>query len=149
MPAIEGYLDGARFNLDCVGGGRKRRQLNSLRTFSRRYKRWRRFVGKRRDRSLVPSDSIIHELVTDHPIAKAYLIEQYGPVVKVADFETLQFTSRGLMKDGRASGPYSLCCTSGVPCLRESSTSASPSKAEEDHEKRNASYPSSIANVVT
>ena len=51
---------------------------------------------------LVPSDSIIHELRTDHPIVLAYLQEQYGPAIKVDSFEVLRKTPRGVMKDGRA-----------------------------------------------
>lgn len=104
MPAIEGYLDGARFNLIV----READEKEATQFVKNRFPKVRVVQGalcrKKARPELVPSDSIIHELVTDHPIAKAYLIEQYGPVVKVDDFETLQFTSRGLMKDGRASG---------------------------------------------
>ena len=52
----------------------------------------------------VANDSIIHELITEHPIAKAYLVEQFGNVVKVNSLEELRYTSRGVMKDGKAAG---------------------------------------------
>ena len=47
---------------------------------------------ERADQSRVPGTSIIHELRTDHPIARAYLIEQFGSVVKVTDSEELRRT---------------------------------------------------------
>ncbi|MBM5571098.1 MULTISPECIES: SbcC/MukB-like Walker B domain-containing protein [Deefgea] len=104
MPAIEGYLDGARFNLIVPEEDEER----ATRFVKGRFPRVRVIQGalcKRKAKpELVPSDSIIHELATEHPIAQAYLIDMYGPVVKVHDFETLRFTSRGVMKDGRAAG---------------------------------------------
>jgi hypothetical protein len=54
------------------------------------------------------SDSIVHELRTEHPIAKAYLASHYGSVIKVRDTETLAQTSRGIMKDGRAAGSHTM-----------------------------------------
>lgn len=104
MPAIEGYLDGARFNLIVPEADEK----EATQLLKNRFPKVRVVQGalcrKKARLELVPSDSIIHELVTEHPIALAFLVEQYGTVVKVDDFETLRFTSRGLMKDGRASG---------------------------------------------
>lgn len=104
MPAIEGYLDGARFNLIVPESDEEA----ATRFVKGRFPRVRVIQGalcrRKAKPELVPNDSIIHELATDHPVAKAYLVEQYGPVVKVHDFETLRYTSRGLMKDGRAAG---------------------------------------------
>ncbi|WKB53569.1 ATP-binding protein [Eleftheria terrae] len=104
QPAIEGYLDHARFNLvvDTEWEGR------AMDFVQARGLRSRVIQGslclKRANRSLVPEDSIIRELKAANPIAEAYLIEQYGPVVKVRSTEELRRTSRGLTRDGKGSG---------------------------------------------
>lgn len=104
LPAIEGYLDGARFNLIVP----EEDEEAATRFVKGQFPKVRVIQGalcRRKARpELVPDDSIIHELATEHPIAQAYLVEQYGAVVKVHDFETLRYKSRGLMKDGRAAG---------------------------------------------
>lgn len=104
MPAIEGYLDGARFNLIVPEADEEA----ATRFVKGRFPKVRVIQGalcrRKAKPELVPKDSIIHELATDHPVAQAYLVEQYGTVVKVMDFETLRYTSRGLMMDGRAVG---------------------------------------------
>lgn len=102
--AIEGYLDSARFNLLV----KPEWEADAINLLQRVGSRAKVVQGKhcldRADASRVPRESIIHELHTDHPIAKAYLIEQYGAVVKVDNVQQLRTTPRGLMKDGRASG---------------------------------------------
>lgn len=102
--AIEGYLDNARFNL-IVKPDWEARTIDYLQSVGSRAKV---IQGKhcldKADASRVPRDSIIHELHTDHPIAKAYLIEQYGTVIKVEDSQQLRTTARGLTKDGKGSG---------------------------------------------
>ena len=104
MPAIEGYLEGARFNLIVPEADEE----DATRFVKGRFPKVRVIQGalcrKKAKPELVPGDSIIHELATEHPVAQAYLVEQYGSVVKVHDFETLRYTPRGLMKDGRAAG---------------------------------------------
>lgn len=104
MQAIEGYLDNARFNLIVP----EKDEEIATRFMKERFPSVRVIQGalcrKRAKPEQVPHDSIIHALVSHHPIAQAYLVDMYGPVVKVDDFETLRFTSRGLMKDGRATG---------------------------------------------
>ncbi|OIR09779.1 hypothetical protein GALL_81850 [mine drainage metagenome] len=104
LPAIEGYLDGARFNLIVP----EEDEEVATRFVKGQFPKVRVIQGalcRRKARpELVPDDSIIHELATEHPIAQAYLVEQYGAVVKVHDFEILRYKSRGLMKDGRAAG---------------------------------------------
>jgi len=102
MPAIEGYLAGARFNFVVA-----EEHEEEATTFVRdRHLKSRVVQGALCRRSvrpeLVPENSIIHELNTDHPIVLAYLQDQYGQVTKVDTFETLRKTSRGVMKDGRA-----------------------------------------------
>lgn len=102
--AIEGYLDNARFNL-IIKPEWETRVIDYLQTWNARA---RVIQGKRcldhADASRVPQDSIIHELSTDNPIAKAYLIEQYGSVIKVHTTEQLRHTARGLTKEGKGSG---------------------------------------------
>ncbi|BBA43252.1 MULTISPECIES: SbcC/MukB-like Walker B domain-containing protein [Burkholderia] len=102
--AIEGYLDNARFNL-IVKPEWEARTIDLLHSWGSRCKviQGKRCL-QRADAGRVPSDSIIHELRTDHPIARAYLIEQYGAVVKVRDSEQLRDTARGLTKEGKGSG---------------------------------------------
>ncbi|RBA25672.1 ATP-binding protein [Herminiimonas fonticola] len=48
-------------------------------------------------------DSIVHELKSEHPVAHAYLHEQFGPVLKVAEEQQLKRTARGLTLQGSAS----------------------------------------------
>lgn len=102
--AVEGYLDNARFNL-IVKPELEARVIDFLRSWGSRSKV---IQGKhcldRADATRVPRDSIIHELRTDHPIAQAYLIEQYGSVVKVETSEQLRTTPRGVTRDGKGSG---------------------------------------------
>lgn len=102
--AIESYLDNARFNL-IVKPEWEAKTIDFLHAWGSRSKV---IQGKRclehADPMRVPADSIIHELRTDHPIARAYLIEQYGSVVKVKNSEQLRSTPRGLTQDGKGSG---------------------------------------------
>ncbi|MES2258916.1 MAG: SbcC/MukB-like Walker B domain-containing protein [Pseudomonadota bacterium] len=102
--AIEGYLGNSRFNL-IVKPEWEARVIDYLQTWGSGA---RVIQGKKcldhADASRVPQDSIIHELHTDNPIARAYLIDQYGPVVKVNTTEQLRHTSRGLTKEGKGSG---------------------------------------------
>ncbi|MNX22060.1 hypothetical protein D3C86_520300 [compost metagenome] len=106
--AIEAYMDGARFNL-IVKPDWEARTINFLQSWDSRSKvvQGKRCLD-RADRLRVPGTSIIHELRTDHPIAQAYLIEQFGYVVKVADAEELRRTPRGLTKDGKGSGSMTM-----------------------------------------
>ncbi|MDY7575054.1 ATP-binding protein [Actimicrobium sp. CCI2.3] len=104
QPAIEGYLGGARFNL-VVDQEWEARAIEFV-----RHRKLRASVIQgslclkhmRPDRT--PADSIIHELHAEHPIADAYLHEQFGQVVKVADAHALRQVARGLTQDGKGSG---------------------------------------------
>lgn len=104
QPAIEGYLGGARFNF-VVETGYERDAIDFT---GRNNLRCSVIQGtlclKNAKPERVPSDSIIHELTTQHPVAKAYLIDQFGSVVKVPDSETLRTTPRGVTQDGKGSG---------------------------------------------
>lgn len=102
--AIEGYLGGARFNI-IVDPDLERDIVNLVRANN-----WRVNIVqgsmclREAERAALPSDSIVHELRTANPIAHAYLVEQFGTVVKVPDTETLRSTRRGVTKDGKGAG---------------------------------------------
>jgi energy-coupling factor transporter ATP-binding protein EcfA2 len=102
--AIEGYLGGARFNLVVE------QEWEARATAFVRQKKLRLSVVqgslclKNLKVERTPPDSIVHELRAEHPIAHAYLHEQYGQVVKVADVEALRHAPRGLTRDGKGSG---------------------------------------------
>jgi uncharacterized protein YPO0396 len=106
--AIEGYLDSARFSL-IVKPEWETRVIDYLQTWNSRARVIQgQLCLNLADASRVPPDSIIHELITDNPIAKAYLIRQYGPVVKVHTTEQLRKTTRGLTKEGKGSGAHTM-----------------------------------------
>jgi energy-coupling factor transporter ATP-binding protein EcfA2 len=109
QPAIEGYMRGARFNI-VVNPDSEREAIDFVR--SNNFRDVNIIQGALCLRSaknrVLPSNSIVYELKTEHPIARAYLVEQYGSVVKVADSEELRHTPRGLTKDGKASGSRSM-----------------------------------------
>lgn len=106
--AIEGYMGGSRFNLvvnadferDCVDY-LKSRDIHATVVQGA-------LCLKKESRLTIESESIVHELRTANPIARAYLASQYGTVVKVADVETLRHTPRGVTKEGVASGGHSM-----------------------------------------
>lgn len=104
QPAIEGYMGGARFNfvVDQDWEGR------SIEFIRERHLRANVIQGalclKNAKPERTPSESIIHELHTEHPIAKAYLVDSYGSVIKVDSSEQLRYTPRGVMRDGKGSG---------------------------------------------
>jgi hypothetical protein len=106
--AIEGYMDGARFNL-IVKPEFEAPVIDYLKSWGSRSKvvQGKRCMD-RADPNRVPGNSIIHELRTENPIAKAYLIEQFGAVVKVADSNELRLTPRGVTKDGKGSGSMTM-----------------------------------------
>jgi energy-coupling factor transporter ATP-binding protein EcfA2 len=104
QPAIEGYMSGARFNI-IVEPDWETRAIDLARRANLGGKIVQGELCKRHARDAVlAADSIVHELATEHPIAKAYLTDMYGRVVKVSSSEQLRFTSQGVTQDGRASG---------------------------------------------
>jgi uncharacterized protein YPO0396 len=106
--AIEGYIGGARFNF-VVDEAWEARAIDFVKSQHLRAKVIQGSLCKRKAKpELVPKDSIIHELHTEHPLAYAYLVEQYGNVVKVDNVEQLRHTPRGVMKDGKAAGSRTL-----------------------------------------
>ena len=108
QPAIEGYIAGARFNF-VVAEDWEARAIELVRQKNLRAKLVQGSLCKRNAKpERLPNDSIVHELHTEHPIAYAYLVEQYGNVVKVNSVEQLRHTARGVMKDGKAAGSRTL-----------------------------------------
>ena len=104
QPAIEGYLKDARFNL-IVKPEFEERTINYLRSVGLRSSvvQGKRCMDKA-DASRLPRDSLVHELRTEHPIARAYLVEQWGSAVKVESVAQLRSTPRGVTKDGKGAG---------------------------------------------
>lgn len=104
QPAIEGYMDGARFNI-IVEPEWEARAIDLAKRAKLGGKIVQGSLCQRHARDVVlHHDSIVHELKTEHPIAKAYLYDLYGRVVKVDNSEQLRYTSQGVTQDGRASG---------------------------------------------
>jgi energy-coupling factor transporter ATP-binding protein EcfA2/flavin-binding protein dodecin len=104
QPAIEGYLKEARFNL-IVKPEYEEATINFLRSIGSRSSvvQGKRCLEKA-DASRLPRDSLVHELRTEHPIAKAYLVDQWGSAVKVESVAQLRNTARGVTKDGKGAG---------------------------------------------
>ena len=102
--AIEGYMGAARFNF-VVDAKWEAKAIEFVKT---RHLRASVVQGKlclkNAKPERVPSDSIIHELKTEHPVAQAYLVDLYGSVIKVESAAQLSKTPRGVMKDGKGSG---------------------------------------------
>jgi hypothetical protein len=100
---IEGFLDGARFNL-IVQTAWEGKCTDYLKSRSLGAKVIQGALClKNSEKRPLPSDSIVHELKSANPIAWAYLIDQHGGVMKAADTEALRNTPRGLTLEGVAS----------------------------------------------
>lgn len=56
----------------------------------------------------LPLQSIVHEFVVQHPVARAYLSASYGNVLKVDSVENLRHTPRGITQDGHGSTSYKM-----------------------------------------
>ena len=109
--AIEGYLGGARFNI-IVDTQWEHRVIDVVRAHNWRVSIVQGSLCLREfERVVLPSDSIVHELRTANPIAKAYLIQQFGPVIKVPNTDTLRTTRRGVTQDGKGAGSHSMYLT--------------------------------------
>lgn len=101
--SIESYMGGARFNF-VVDPDWETRAIRFVRERNLRVKVIQGSLCLRHAREkMLAQDSIVQELQTEHPIARAYLVDQFGGVVKVFDDETLRQTPRGVTLDGKAS----------------------------------------------
>lgn len=106
--AIEGYMGMARYNL-VVDPDWEEALTRTVK--SRRWKvkvvQGDMCMKKSKGASLHP-DSIVHELSTKNVIARAFLMQQFGPVLKVKSVEELRYTPRGVTKDGHGSGSFTM-----------------------------------------
>lgn len=133
LQAIEGYMGGTRFNLvvnvnferDCVAF-LKSRDINATVIQGA-------LCLKKESKISLESASIVHELRTANPIARAYLASQFGAVVKVADVETLRHTPRGVTKEGVASGGHSMyLCEKVEPVFGQRAREQAKRRVERD-----------------
>ena len=104
QPAIEAYMSMARLNFIVKPEWEARTIdfLHSIKSKSRVIQG--KLCMRHANPANVPRESMIHELQTNHPIARAYLVDQWGSVVKVSSSEELREVSRGITIDGKASG---------------------------------------------
>lgn len=115
--AIEGYLDGARFNI-IVDPAWEARAITLLRSKNIPAKVIQGALClKHADGRTLPSDSIVHELKSANPIAWAYLVDQYGAVLKVKDAQELRNTPRGLTEDGIGSAGRTMFTCEARECV--------------------------------
>ncbi|MGE5465652.1 MAG: ATP-binding protein [Methanocella sp.] len=103
--AIEGYIGGSRYDIvvDPVHERSVNRLLDGMP--GGRGSLVQSGVAKTEAEQRAPhADSIVHELIVDHPYAKAYLYARFGGVVKVEDAADLAGVRQGLTKSGSAAG---------------------------------------------
>lgn len=109
--AIEGYMDGARFNI-IVDPDWERRAIDLVQA-----NRWGAKVVqgsmclRDAERTTLSNESVVHELRTANPIARAYLVVQFGKTVKVSNSEELRTTHRGVTKAGAGAGGRTMFST--------------------------------------
>lgn len=117
QPAIEGYLGGARFNL-VVDTDWEAAAIDLVRNFHLKANVIQGSLClKHAKPNLVPANSIIHDLRTEHPVARAFLVDRYGAAVKVDTTEELRHAPRGLMLDGTASASRTMFTVDKVPLV--------------------------------
>ncbi len=109
--AIEGYIGGARFGI-IVDEQFEAQAIRIVRGLAGRDNRARVIQGAKalRDAAkLKPApESIVHVLKFTHAVAQAFLIANYGNVVRVESAEELRNTPRGVTADGMGSGGYAM-----------------------------------------
>ncbi len=108
--AIEGYMGRDRFALIVE----PELEEDSIRLVKRHFPRrspkvvqGAKAVEDTRDMAL-PPQSILTELICDHPVGKAYLLALYGRVRKVSSEAELRRTPQGLMQQGLGSRAYGM-----------------------------------------
>lgn len=132
--SIEGYMGGARFSI-LVDPSWEARTIDFMRKENLGGKIVQGSLCLKHAKDVVPSpDSIIHELTTEHPIAKAYLADLYGRVVKVKDADELRYTTQGVTLDGRASGGRTMFVVKKEPLVfGKEAQRLARERAEEEH----------------
>ena len=108
--AIEGYMGGDRFALIVEAGFEAACTRLVKRRFAQRSPKvvqGSKAMQDTRGRAL-DSKGVMHELVCTHPVAKAFLLAQYGRVRKVDTEDELARTAQGLMEEGIGSRGYGM-----------------------------------------
>lgn len=108
--AIEGYMGNDRFAVIVEAGWEARCARLVKRQFpvrSPKVVQGRKAMDDTEGRQL-DARAILHELQCTHPVAKAFLMAQYGRVRKVDGEDELARTPQGLMKQGLGSRGYGM-----------------------------------------
>jgi energy-coupling factor transporter ATP-binding protein EcfA2 len=108
--AIEGYMGGDRFALIVEAGFEAACTRLVKRKFpirSPKVVQGSKAIDDTRGRT-VEARAVMHELVCSHPVAKAFLLAQYGRVRKVDSEDELARTPQGLMEEGIGSRGYGM-----------------------------------------
>ncbi|CAN5304017.1 hypothetical protein BH11PSE9_BH11PSE9_13740 [soil metagenome] len=108
--AIEGYMGGDRFAIIVEAG----MEARCARLVKQRYPvrspkvvQGRKAMEDTEGRQL-ETRAVLHELHCEHPVAKAFLMAQYGRVRKVESEDELARTPQGLMEQGLGSRGYGM-----------------------------------------
>lgn len=109
--AIEGYMGGARFGI-VVAPEYEAHAISIVRNLAGRRSLARVVQGAKAERDAnrlsLHSDSIVDVLSFEHKTVEFYVKASYGNVLRVADADALKNVSRGITKQGVASGNYSM-----------------------------------------
>ena len=108
--AIEGYMGGDRFALIVEAGFEAACTRLVKRKFAQRSPKvvqGSKALEDTRGRTL-DAKAVMHELACTHPVAKAFLLAQYGKVRKVDTEDELARTAQGLMEEGIGSRGYGM-----------------------------------------
>ncbi len=108
--AIEGYMGGDRFALIVEAGFEAACTRLVKRRFAQRSPKvvqGSKAMADTQGRTL-EAKSVMLELVCSHPVAKAFLLAQYGKVRKVDTEDELARTAQGLMEEGLGSRGYGM-----------------------------------------
>ena len=108
--AIEGYMGGDRFALIVEAGFEAACTRLVKRKFAQRSPKvvqGSKALEDTRGRTL-DAKAVMHEVVCSHPVARAFLLAQYGKVRKVDTEDELARTAQGLMEEGVGSRGYGM-----------------------------------------
>jgi uncharacterized protein YPO0396 len=108
--AIEGYMNADRFAIIVEAGTEAHCTRLVKRQFPQRSPKvvqGSKAMADTEGRSL-EARAIMHELICTHPVAKAFLMAQYGRVRKVDTEDELSRTAQGLMIEGVGSRGYGM-----------------------------------------
>ena len=108
--AMEGYIGRNRFNIVVVPGF----EAEAIRLVRKHFQdravqvvQGSKATEDTQGMGLQPT-AALHELQCSHPVARAYLLAQYGRLRKVKSEEGLSRVSQGLMRDGTGSRGYGM-----------------------------------------